>query len=123
MKIAILVIICSIIALIGFLIGNQQMFYVGGAISFFDLIRYMTITKIKEDKAKIQQIKERSTEKELKGSIRQFIITGIFGSLITFGLAFGLLFYFFSWEAFIWIGIVVGFGYNFTVIPKYFHKK
>ena len=63
MKIAILVIICSIIALIGFLIGNQPMFYVGGAISFFDLIRYMTITKIEEDKAKIQQIKERSTEK------------------------------------------------------------
>jgi hypothetical protein len=137
MIIAILVIISSIIGLIGFFIANPIMFYVGGAISFFDMVRYWTVMTIEKDRAEIKQIRENrfyqrmknsaiyhaKNEKELKGLIRQFIISNIIGRVITYGLGFGLLLYFFSWKAFIWIGIVGGLGYIFMIAPKILHRK
>lgn len=137
MIIAVIVIISSIIGLIGFTIANPIMFYVGGAISFIDMVRYIIFMMIEKDKAQIGKIRKNrayqrtknsaiyyaKTEQELKRLINQFIIGNIAGRVITYGLAFGILFYFFSWYAPIWIGILFGFFYIFTVIPKLFHKK
>jgi hypothetical protein len=137
MNIAILVIVSSIIGLVGFFIDNSMMFYIGGTISLLDLIRYLALKTIEEDKAKIQEIKKTrfyqrkknsiiyraENEEELKGIIKQFIISNVFGYIIIYSLGCGLLFYFFSYKAFIWAGIVVGLGYNLSIIPKLLHKK
>ncbi len=137
MTIAIIVIISSIVGLIGFIIGNSMMFYIGGAISFFDFLRYSILTSLNEKKLEIQQIKENrsyqrgpnkpikhlSSEKELKGLIRYLIILDTLAAIITYSFGFAFLYYFFSWKAFIWIGIVVGLGYSFTVLPKYLNNK
>ena len=137
MVLAILAIISSIIGIIGFFTGNPTMFYLGGVFSFLDLIRYLILKTIEEDKFKIEQIKKNrfyqrkkngpiyyaETEEELKGLLKQFIIVNILGLIIIYILGFGLLYYFFSWKGFVWIGIGAGLGYNFSVIPKLLHTK
>lgn len=127
---AILVLISSTIGIIGYLISNDIMFYIGGSISFIDLLRYTTLNTMLETKQKIGLIKKNKyfqsnqnspvyyarNVNDLKSLINKYVFGNVLVRVISFIIILGLLFYFFSWEAFIWIGILGGFGYLITII-------
>ncbi len=133
----IIVLISSTIGLVGFFINNPIMFYVGGTISLLDMIRYLIIKTINKDKMEIENIKrfgfyQRSknsamyhakNRKELDRLIKQFIFGNVVGRVISYSIIIGLIYWIFSWEGFIWIGIVGGFGYIYILIMLLRGKK
>lgn len=127
----------SIIGLVGFFIANPVMFYVGGAISFIGMIRYYIVSLIAKDKNKIRLIKENrsyqrtkysevyyaKTEKEVTNLKNRFLMGTIISRVLVYGITLGAVFYFFSWNAYIWVGIAFGLCYVFTLPPILFRRK
>jgi len=125
MIIEIIIVIGSAVGLTGFFLENLIMFYAGGIISFLGFIRYITLSVRQKDRISISQIRlsgayqrnkwspvyTANNEVELQNLIKQFKFSNFTSRAIVYLLACGLLYWFFLWNAFMWIGIVFGFGY------------
>jgi hypothetical protein len=126
---SIIVLLSSTVGLIGFFISNPYMFFIGGLISFIDLIRYTILTSIIQYKEKMKFYNEydfttvSGEEKiELEFTLKsriQNLKQDVRNQIIGFIVLCALLLWFFGLKSFVWIGIIGGFGYfYFLISPK-----
>lgn len=120
-----IIFLCSILGLVSYLIGNEMLFFACGLISFGGCIRYAALFIIRKDKIEIEnlrQLYENRSEKERAGLVKKLIFVNLIGRVITYSVAFGLLYWFFGWYGFLWLGILFGLAYLFEIkkiIRKY----
>ena len=137
MLIFIIVIASSTIGLIGYFTSNELMFHLGGIISFLDLLRYSiasTINKQKQIEYKIRRnteyydvenLETSSTNSSyqidelIKSEKQKDLLQYVVGMIVLLLI----LFIIFSWEGFVWIGIVGGYGYFIQIIQFLLSRK
>lgn len=109
-------ILFAIVGLVGFF-TLKILFWIGGGVSFLFLVFYLYSNTKTKDLEKYEELKIQQPDSDQQSLIKQKKFVDFVGRFVTYGLVTGIMFFFFKWDAFCWIGIVFGLFY----IPEVIH--